>query len=152
MPKFRCEVAIPTRGLFSGDVDYAKIPGVDGDFGVLSGHESFVGLNRDGILTLWMDADGKERKNFLISGGCTQVLNNHLSVLPRFGKAIEDVAVEDVAPKIEALKDDIAKTEAEYEASEGEEREALEATLRTMQERLAWYELKAKTKNSGAGL
>ena len=149
MPKFRCEVAIPTRGLFSGDVDYAKIPGVDGDFGVLSGHESFVGLNRDGIMTLWMDADGKERKEFLISGGCTQVLNNHLSVLPRFGSELSEIDLEDVTPKIEPLKAEIAEKQAEYEAAEGEEREALEATVRTMQERLAWYELKAKVKSSG---
>ena len=152
MPKYRCEVAIPTRGLFSGDVDYAKIPGVDGDFGVLSGHESFVGLNRDGILTLWMDADGKERVNFLISGGCTQVLNNHLSVLPRFGCEVSTIDLDDVNPKIEKLQGEIAQTESEFEASEGEEREALESTLRTMRERLAWYELKAKTKTSGAGL
>ncbi len=152
MPKYRCEVAIPTRGLFSGDVEYAKIPGVDGDFGVLSGHESFVGLNRDGILTLWMDADGKERKEFLISGGCTQVLNNHLSVLPRFGSEVDTIDLDDVNPKIENLKTDIAAKQAEYEAAEGEEREALEATVRTMQERLAWYELKAKVKTTGGTL
>ena len=152
MPKFRCEVAIPTRGLFSGDVDYAKIPGVDGDFGVLSGHESFVGLNRDGVLTLWMDADGKERKEFLISGGCTQVLNNHLSVLPRFGVELEKIDLNEITPKIEPLKAEIAARQAEFEAAEGEVREALEATVRTMQERLAWYELKVRMKSAGGSL
>ena len=27
MPKYRCVVAIPTRELFSGEIDYANIPG-----------------------------------------------------------------------------------------------------------------------------
>ena len=78
MPKYRCVVAIPTRELFSGEIDYANIPGSIGYMGVLSNHENFVGLNRTGKLTLWLDPDGNERKEFLISGGFTQVLNNHL--------------------------------------------------------------------------
>ena len=51
MPKYRCVVAIPTRELFSGEIDYANIPGSIGYMGVLSNHENFVGLNRTGKLT-----------------------------------------------------------------------------------------------------
>ena len=61
MPKYRCVVAIPTRELFSGDIDYANIPGSIGYMGVLSNHENYVGLNRTGQLTLWLDPEGKER-------------------------------------------------------------------------------------------
>lgn len=105
MPKFRAVVAIPTRELYSGEVDYASIPGIDGDYGVLSGHESFVGLNRTGALTLWFDAEGKERAQFLIMGGATQVLNNHLSVLPRFGCRIDEIDPVAVRAELASLDD-----------------------------------------------
>ena len=42
MPKFRCTVAIPTRELFSGEIDYAEIPGSEGSYGVLAGHQMMV--------------------------------------------------------------------------------------------------------------
>ena len=51
MPKFRCTVAIPTRELFHGEIEYAQIPGSEGDLGVMAGHEMFVCTNRPGVLT-----------------------------------------------------------------------------------------------------
>ena len=59
MPKFRCTVAIPTRELFHGEIEYAQIPGSEGDLGVMAGHEMFVCTNRPGVLTLTLDEAGK---------------------------------------------------------------------------------------------
>lgn len=147
MPKYRCVVAIPTRELFSGEIDYANIPGSIGYMGVLSNHENFVGLNRTGKLTLWLDPDGNERKEFLISGGFTQVLNNHLSVLPRFGCSLDSIDVDEVQAKIEALKADIAEAEAK-ESGELED-PFFETSLQTMKLCLGWYETKVKAKTEG---
>ena len=147
MPKYRCVVAIPTRELFSGEIDYANIPGSIGYMGVLSNHENFVGLNRTGKLTLWLDPDGNERKEFLISGGFTQVLNNHLSVLPRFGCTLDSIDVDEVQAKIEALKADIAEAEAK-ESGELED-PFFETSLPTMKLCLGWYETKVKAKTEG---
>ena len=147
MPKYRCVVAIPTRELFSGEIDYANIPGSIGYMGVLSNHENFVGLNRTGKLTLWLDPDGNERKEFLISGGFTQVLNNHLSVLPRFGCTLDSIDVDEVQAKIEALKADIAEAEAK-ESGELED-PFFEPSLQTMKLCLGWYETKVKAKTEG---
>lgn len=147
MPKYRCVVAIPTRELFSGEIDYANIPGSIGYMGVLSNHENFVGLNRTGKLTLWLDPDGNERKEFLISGGFTQVLNNHLSVLPRFGCTLDSIDVDEVQAKIEALKADIAEAEAK-ESGELED-PFFETSQQTMKLCLGWYETKVKAKTEG---
>ena len=66
MPKpFRCIVAIPTRALFQGEVYYAKVPGSEGDYGVMAGHELTVTTNRPGVLTLWLDPEGKQKKFFV---------------------------------------------------------------------------------------
>lgn len=138
MPKFRCVVAIPTKELYSGEVDYAGIPGVDGDYGVLSGHESFVGLNRTGVLTLWFDPEGKEKAQFLIMGGATQVLNSHLSVLPRFGCSVDEIDADQVKDEMEALKAQIAEIEREG----GDAGESVSRTL--VSESLAWCEAQLK--------
>ena len=39
MAVMRCTVATPTRALFEGEITYAGIPGTDGAYGVLPGHE-----------------------------------------------------------------------------------------------------------------
>ena len=150
MPKYRCVVAIPTRELFSGDIDYANIPGSIGYMGVLSNHENYVGLNRTGKLTLWLDPEGKERKEFLISGGFTQVLNNHLSVLPRFGCTLDSIDVDEVKAKIETLKAEIAEAEAKMTGEEDQIQDAIfETSLQTMKLCLGWYETKVKAKTEG---
>ena len=65
MPKFRCTVAIPTRELFHGEIEYAQIPGSEGDLGVMAGHEMFVCTNRPGVLTLTLDEAGKDKRYFV---------------------------------------------------------------------------------------
>ena len=102
---FRCVVATPTRELFAGTVYYADVPGSDGHYGVLSGHESLVALNhRGGKLTLHLDPDGNEKKVFLIHCGCTQMLHNHLSVLGRFGCDPDDIDVAEIKGKADELR------------------------------------------------
>lgn len=86
MPKFRCTVAIPTRELFHGEIEYAQIPGSEGDLGVMAGHEMFVCTNRPGVLTLTLDEAGKDKRYFVTYGGFAQVLDNNLSVLCPYGQ------------------------------------------------------------------
>ena len=64
MPNLLCMVATPTRELFSGEIAYADVPGSEGNYGVLSGHEMLVAKNSPGVLTLWMDAAGNEKRRF----------------------------------------------------------------------------------------
>ena len=74
MPKFRCTVAIPTRELFHGEIEYAQIPGSEGDLGVMAGHEMFVCTNRPGVLTLTHDEAGKDKRYFVTYGGFAQAI------------------------------------------------------------------------------
>jgi F-type H+-transporting ATPase subunit epsilon len=59
MATMHCLVATPTRELFSGEVHYASVPSVEGDYGVLPGHEMIVSMNRaGGLCTLHLDEAG----------------------------------------------------------------------------------------------
>ena len=135
MPKFRCTVAIPTRELFSGEIDYAEIPGSEGSYGVLAGHEMFVGTNRPGKLELWLNPEGTEKRCFVTYDGFAQVMDDELRVLARMGKAIEDIDAAEVEGKAQALRAEIAS----LEQKQGDE--AAEAQLETHRTKLAWYEL-----------
>ena len=50
MASMGCIVALPDKALFQGEITYANIPGTDGYFGVLPGHELTVSLNRPGAV------------------------------------------------------------------------------------------------------
>lgn len=134
MATLRCTVAIPTRELFSGEIAYASIPGADGSYGVLPGHELFVGTNSKGILSLWLDADGKDRREFLIMEGAAQVFNDIVTVLGRFGAEVSEIDADVVAKKAEDMRAKIA----ELEKADDEQSKAALETSRT---RLEWYEL-----------
>lgn len=131
---FRCIVAIPTRELFHGDVYYADIPGSEGHYGVLRGHESLVALNGEGgKLDLWLDPEGNEKRSFLLHGGCAQVLHNHLSVLGRFGCAVEDIDVEELREKVDMTRLEIDALNAE------EQTDARDIEIANKELTLSWY-------------
>jgi len=134
MATLRCTVATPTRELFSGEIAYASIPGADGSYDVLPGHELFVGTNSKGILSLWLDADGKDRREFLLLEGAAQVFNDIVTVLGRFGVEVSKIDAAEVRQKA----DDMRKHIEELEKADDDQSKAELETSRT---RLEWYEL-----------
>ncbi|MBC2888954.1 FoF1 ATP synthase subunit delta/epsilon [Gordonibacter massiliensis (ex Traore et al. 2017)] len=138
MPNLLCLVATPTRELFSGEIAYADVPGSEGNYGVLSGHEMLVAKNSPGVLTLWMDADGKEKRRFALYEGATQVYADRLTVLARFGVEVDNIDAEAVRKKVVAIKERIAELEAKH--ADDPEVETYGAILETSRARLAWYE------------
>jgi len=140
MPKYRCIVATPTAQLFSGDVEYANIPGIEGNFGVLPQHEQFVGLNRPGILELTLE--GGEKRTFVIYNGLSQVFNNHLSVLAQLGREVDEIDIADTKEKLAAAKADLEEIKREYD-------EADDAQIKTREDYIEWCELQLAVKEQG---
>lgn len=139
-----CNVCIPTRELFSGQIHYASVPGSDGSYGVLAGHEMLVATNsKGGVLTLHLDEAGTDKRQFLLFEGATQMFNNVLSVLGRFGVEVDNIDVELVRSKAEAMRERIAELE---KASSEQHR----AELETSKVRLEWYETQLDYKEKHA--
>ena len=138
MATMHCLVDIPTRELFSGEIYYASVPGSDGRYGVLPGHEMLVATNSAGVLTLWMDEAGKDRREFLLYEGAAHVYNNVLTVLGRFGVETKNIDIDEVRAKAENMRQTI-------EELEGSDDDADKAKLDTSRSRLAWYELQIAT-------
>ena len=138
MPKLLCLVATPTRELFSGEVYYADVPGSEGNYGVLSGHEMLLAKNNPGVLTLWLDEAGNERRRFALYEGATQVFQDQVTVLARFGVDIDAIDVDAVRTKVGQIKERIADLEVKH--ADDPEAEYYGAVLETSRSRLAWYE------------
>lgn len=131
---FRCIVAIPTRALFQGEIYYAEVPGSEGSYGVMAGHEMLVSTNRPGILTLWLDPEGKQKKYFVTYGGFAQCFGDQLSVLARMGRNGDDIDVEDTRKKLAKINQTIAELESSNKDTDA-------AVLKTSRVRKEWYEL-----------
>ena len=115
MASMGCIVALPDKALFQGEITYANIPGTDGYFGVLPGHELTVSLNREGGLVT-LTIDDNEKREFLVMGGATSVLDDKVTVLARFGTAVEDIDAEAVRAEADECKSAIAELEQMLEA------------------------------------
>ncbi len=140
MDGLRCVVCIPTRELFAGEISYASVPSAEGYYGVLPGHEMIVAANKSGgVLTLNLDEAGKEKRQFLLYEGASQVFNNILTVLGRFGVDVANIDVDDVRAKADKMRETIAQLEAD----KGEDEQA-DVTLRVSRKRLEWYEMQIK--------
>ena len=148
---YRCAVLTPTKELFAGDIHYADVPGFLGHYGVVRDHESLVATNHQGgKLTLWLDPEGNEKKEFLIHRGCTQMLHNHLAVLARFGCETDDIDVDAVREKMEKLNANLEKAREQLEMEENEDRKAAEKAWITTEEiHLSWYEAQIEFAETG---
>lgn len=132
MASMGCIVALPDKALFQGEITYANIPGTDGYFGVLPGHELTVSLNREGGLVT-LTIDDNEKREFLVMGGATSVLDDKVTVLARFGAAVEDIDAEAVRAEADECKSAIAELEQMNDPQD-------QATLMTWQKKLEWCE------------
>ncbi len=136
MAAMRCTVALPDRALFQGEIAYASIPGTDGYFGVLPGHELTVSLNREGgLVTLTVGENEQEKKQFLVSA--PSVLDDTGPVLARFGTGVADIDAAAVKAEADECRQIIADVQQKNDPQD-------RATLVTNQKRLEWCEAQLK--------
>ena len=136
MATLHCTVAIPTRELFSGEIYSASVPGTEGSYGVLPGHEMLVATNKSGgVLTLNLDAEGHQKKQFLLYEGAAQVYNDVLTVLGRFGKDVELIDVAEIRQKADKLR--LRLEELQKKGADEQD----EAELTTGRVKLEWYQM-----------
>src|ERR1700684_3037126 len=111
MATFHFDLVSPEKLAFSGEVDQADVPGVEGDFGVLAGHAPVVAAIRPGILTV---TSGGAHQKIIVLGGLAEVSDKGLTVLADVATSIKDL---DRAKFADTISDMEAKL-AEKEGSE----------------------------------
>ena len=78
MAKLHFSLVAPERELYAGDVDQVDAPGVEGDFGVMYGHEPFMTTLRSGSVTV---RDGSAVRTYTIQGGFADVTPETFTIL-----------------------------------------------------------------------
>ncbi len=132
---FHCVVATPPRKLFDGDIYYASVPGSEGSYGIMAGHELLVALNaKVGVCTLKLDEAGAQTEEFLISEGATQMYNGILTVLGRFGKNVNSIDRDSMVQRAEDMRQHIADLESAKETAQSD------VEIEAARDRLEWYE------------
>lgn len=132
----KCIVAVPNRQLFSGEVYYASVPSVEGQYGVLPGHELVLTLNkRGGVCTLHLDESGNDKFEILLYDGIAEFDGEKLTILGRLGKLTSRIDGAEMQQRASAQE----KIVADLESASGDDDASIH--LQMEKERLMWYNL-----------
>jgi F-type H+-transporting ATPase subunit epsilon len=109
------EIVTPEKMAFTGEVEEVTIPGTEGEFGVLRGHEAF--LTSVDVGELDFTKDGK-KTYYAVNTGYAEVTSNKVTVLIETAErsdGIDKDRAQRAKEKAEASLSQIAKDNAEYE-------------------------------------
>jgi F-type H+-transporting ATPase subunit epsilon len=76
--KLHFSLVSPERELYSGQVDQVVVPGVDGQFGVLSQHSAVMTVIQQGAIRI---LDGSSERKIYVGGGFADVTAQGLTIL-----------------------------------------------------------------------
>ncbi len=90
---FEFAIATPEGVLAEAKAEFAAVPGMDGEFGVLCDRSPLLVRLRPGIVRARM---GGHEEWYFVAGGFADVINNHLTVLTPRALTVKEVKAEDV--------------------------------------------------------
>lgn len=131
-------VAVPNFKLFEGDVYYAEVPGYDGQYGVLPGHELNISLTRrGGLCTLYLDEAHTQKQEILLYDGVAEVVQDRLIVLARLGKIVERIHGDEMEERTRAQQQVVDDLK---EKAQSDDDPQFRAQLEEETYRLNWYQ------------
>ena len=104
--KFELTIISAERKVFDGEVENVLVPGMIGDFLVLSNHAPCISSIRPGFLE-FSEGTG-QKKRYFVSGGIIEVINNEVSVLVDYAIVGDKVVKEDITSLITDIDDKLS--------------------------------------------
>lgn len=101
--KLTFELVSPERLLLSVAADMVVVPGTEGDFGVLAGHQPLISVLRPGAIEIFEGDRVVER--VYVAGGFAEVSADRLTVLAEEAVAARDVDSAAVGRMMQQAKD-----------------------------------------------
>ena len=118
--KVTFELVSPERILLSVEAEMVVVPGSEGDFAVLAGHQPTISALRPGSIDVYEQGDRISSRIF-VAGGLAEVSLDRLTVLAEAAEPFDDVDRGSLAQRIaEATEavDDAGADEVKREAAE----------------------------------
>ena len=103
---FKFELVSPERVLVSADVTEVQLPGVEGDFTVLSGHAPVISILRPGVVRAKTEGSNGTR-TFVHSGFC-EVTPDSVTVLAEKADDVASLTVKEIEGHIATAQDVLA--------------------------------------------
>ena len=108
MGKFNLEIVTPTQILESQNVSYARCPGSDGLFGIMSGHrEAIIALD---LVEIKITHDGKD-SYYATSGGFVEITNEKVEFLVETVEKSGDIDKERAEESLKRAQDRLKSKE-----------------------------------------
>ncbi len=104
--KFELSVISAESKVFEGEVESVLVPGMVGDFLVLSNHAPCISSIRPGFLEFSEGSSSKQR--YFVSGGIIEVINNTVSLLVDLAIIGDKVVKEDIYTLISEIDEKLA--------------------------------------------
>ncbi len=103
---FKFELVTPERMLLSEDAAQVVVPGVEGEFTVLSGHAPVIAALRPGVVSATL-ADASTMRVF-VKGGFAEVDADRVIVLAERAADVADLDAAGVAAELQAAEAELA--------------------------------------------
>lgn len=131
MAELTFELVAPEKLLVSQTVQSVRVPGTEGDMGIMAGHAPLISGLREGVVKV-NSAEGAAVTSYFVAGGFIEVTDGRCTVL-----AEEAVALSDL--NASSLSDELAKakTELAVEPSDSSHRLALLKRITRLEAKLA---------------
>ncbi len=126
--KFDLSIISAESKVFEGKVENILVPGMVGDFLVLSNHAPCISSIRPGFLEFSEGTSDKQR--YFVSGGIIEVINNNVSVLVDSAVVSDKISKEDITNLISEVNDRLSATDTINKDDLGLRKNDLEEALK----------------------
>ena len=126
--KFELSIISAESKVFEGKVENILVPGMVGDFLVLTNHAPCVSSIRPGFLEFSEGTSDKQR--YFVSGGIIEVINNMVSVLVDSAVAGDKIVKEDITNLISEVDDRLSAADTTNKDDLGLRKNDLEEALK----------------------
>ena len=126
--KFELSIISAESKVFEGKVENILVPGMVGDFLVLSNHAPCISSIRPGFLEFSEGTSDKQR--YFVSGGIIEVINNTVSVLVDSAVSGDKIVKEDITNLISEVDDRLSAEDTVNKDDLGLRKNDLEEALK----------------------
>ena len=126
--KFELSIISAESKVFEGKVENILVPGMVGDFLVLSNHAPCISSIRPGFLEFSEGTSDKQR--YFVSGGIIEVINNMVSVLVDSAVSGDKIVKEDITSLLSEVDDRLSAEDTVNKDDLGLRKNDLEEALK----------------------
>ena len=122
------DLVSPDRLLVSTEAEMVVVPGTEGDFGAMAGHQPMISALRPGVVAVHNGGSIGDR--YFVRGGFVEVTNERCTILAEEAIPVADLDREAIEQRIKDAEEDLADAVSDEERHRGDDE------LRTLNELL----------------